>query len=164
MPDFIKRVLGVLLVIAAQVLVLNQVHIAGYAAPMIFPLIIINWKRGASRIASLITAFVVGLVCDMFTNTPGIAAASLTLLAFIQPSLLELFIQSDNEEEIVPSYGSMGVSAYMKYALLAVLIHNAAYFILEFFTLFDLAVLGMNYGISTLLSLIIVLVVQSLRK
>lgn len=164
MPDFLRKILSITLLLAAQVLVLNHIHVAGYAAPFLFPLAIINWQRGSSRVSMMVVAFVIGLIADMFTNTPGIAAASLTLLAFVQPKLLDLFVQNDSDENLDPSFRTLGISGYMKFVVLAMVIHNAVYFLLEFFTLYDLPALSINYAISTSLSLIIMLVLQSFRK
>ena len=41
-----------------------------------------------------------GLAVDMFNNTPGVAAASTTLIGFLQPWLIELFLPREAEDNI----------------------------------------------------------------
>jgi len=159
-----KNILFYAIILFLQVLVLNHVHFAGYATPLIYIIIILDFARSSSRIKLLLTGFVLGLVMDMFTNTPGVASGATTLLAAIQPSLLSLFIPADSDESLVPSTREMGVGPYFRYAFLGILIHHAAFFLLESFSLFDAATLAINIFASVALTSVIIILVQSLRK
>ena len=53
-----------------------------------------------SRWAILLWCFTIGLVIDAFSNTPGVASASMTLIGALQPVLLELFLPRDADDHI----------------------------------------------------------------
>ncbi|MBR4517242.1 MAG: rod shape-determining protein MreD, partial [Bacteroidaceae bacterium] len=59
---FLKRLAWALLLLALQVLVLDQVHPWGYGAPLVCSLIVITLPLGTSRSEALLWGFGVGLV------------------------------------------------------------------------------------------------------
>ena len=75
-----------------QVLVLNHVHIVGYATPFLYIFLILKFESSVSRNALMLWAFFLGLVIDVFSDTPGMNAAATVLLAFLRPLLLRLFV------------------------------------------------------------------------
>ncbi len=41
-----------------------------------------------------------GLCVDVFANTPGVAAASMTAVGLLQPYLFELFVPRDSADDL----------------------------------------------------------------
>lgn len=62
-----------------QVLVFNHVHIFGYATPMPYIYFLLILPSDTPRWLYVLLGFVLGLLIDLFTNTPGMAAGSMTL-------------------------------------------------------------------------------------
>ena len=85
---FLKRLMTMLWLVALQVLVCNHIHLLGVATPMPYVLFLVWLPLDANRIGNLVWAFLLGLVIDIFSNTPGEAAASMTLAALVQWPLL----------------------------------------------------------------------------
>ena len=77
-------------------LVFNHIHLFNLATPLLYIYVVLRFPRGISRSLALLFSFVMGAIMDIFSNTPGVTMASLTLLGLIQPQLLLLFIQRDN--------------------------------------------------------------------
>jgi phosphatidylglycerophosphate synthase len=105
-----------------------------------------------------------GFVIDMFTNTPGVACASLTLAAAIQPYLLELFVPRDAEENMHVSAYVMGWGKFNTFTTLMVMIFCLTFFTLEAFNFFNwlhwlLCVVG-----STLLTIVLIMALDTIRK
>ena len=98
--DFLKRLLLFFGLLLAQVLVLNHVHLFGVAIPLLYVYFVLSFPRDYSRNGALVWSFLLGLSIDIFSNTPGVAAFSMTLVAVIQPYVLRLFIQRDNDDNI----------------------------------------------------------------
>ena len=73
----------------AQVLILNNIHLFQVATPLLYVFFVITFRRGMPKWIILVYSFLLGLMLDIFTNTPGLAAGTLTLIAIIQPYLLE---------------------------------------------------------------------------
>lgn len=86
--DFVKRLLLFLGLLLVQVLVLNHVHLFGYGTPLPYIYFAISFRRGYPKWGVLVWSFLLGLCIDMFSNTPGVAAASMTLAGLF---ILETF-------------------------------------------------------------------------
>ena len=66
-----------------QVLILNNIHIAGIATPFLYICFILKFPSGISRNELMLWGFCFGLMIDLFSDTPGMNAASTVLLAFL---------------------------------------------------------------------------------
>ena len=71
-----------------QVLILNNVHIAGYATPFLYIYLILKFESDTPRNALMLWAFFLGLAVDVFSDTPGMNAAATVFLAFLCPVFL----------------------------------------------------------------------------
>ena len=106
--SFLKRLLLFLGLLVAQVLVLNHIHLFGYAVPLLYIYFVISFQRNYPRWAILVWSFLLGLGIDVSSNTPGLAAASMTLMGLLQPYVLELFMQRDSNDDMQPAIFSFG--------------------------------------------------------
>ena len=100
----------------------------------------------------------------MFSNTPGLAAASTTLLAVLQPYILEPFIPRDSEENLKPGMRTLGIGRFIYYTVFMVFLYNLVFFSLEAFTFFNWLQWLLSIGGSTLLTVVLILVVENLRR
>lgn len=151
------------LLVAAQALVLNEVHVLGYGTPVIIVLLLAYMPMGAPRVPALLWAFTAGLLSDVFANTPGVCSGAMTFVALAQPALLKLTAPRDAAEDILPTYRSMGAWNHARYLLLLLLLFHAAYFLLESFSFYHLADDTLNTLVSWALSALVVLPLERLR-
>ena len=162
--DFLKRLLLFFGLMLVQALVLNHVHLFGVATPLLYVYFAISFRRGMPKWAMLVWSFLLGLSIDVFSNTPGLAAASMTLVAAVQPYLLELFIQRGDDDEVLPSILTFGLGKFSLFALILTFVYCVVFFTLESFTFFNWIQWLLNMGTSVLLTLLLVLVVDNLRR
>lgn len=162
--DFLKRLLLFFGLMLVQALVLNHVHLFGVATPLLYVYFAISFRRGTPKWAMLVWSFLLGLSIDVFSNTPGLAAASMTLVAVVQPYLLELFIQRGDDDEVLPSILTFGLGKFSLFALILTFVYCVVFFTLESFTFFNWIQWLLNMGTSVLLTLLLVLVVDNLRR
>ena len=160
----LKRLIWALFLLVIQVLILDQVHPWGYGAPLICSLIVITLPLGTSRSESLLWGFGVGFVADIFAGTSGISSAALTFIAFIQPPLLELMVPRDSEEDLHPSFSTMGRWNYLQFIALLLLLHHLVYFALEGFSYFHIEDIAISMGISYAASLLLIILVEHVRN
>ena len=99
--DFIRLPLLFAALCALQVFVFNHVQLFGVAMPLFYVYFVIAMRKGMAKWAMLVWAFVMGITLDIFANTPGVCAASLTLAAMAQPSLLELFVTREGDSDFI---------------------------------------------------------------
>ena len=77
---YIHRIGWFIGLVLLQVLILNNVHIAGYATPFLYIYFILKFSSGTSRNELMLWAFFFGLTIDIFSDTPGMNAAATVLL------------------------------------------------------------------------------------
>ena len=90
MLTYLQRIEWFIGLVLLQVLVLNHMHINGYATPFFFIYFILKYNSGVSRNVLMIWAFLLGLTVDILGNTPGMNAAAATVLAFMREPVLRL--------------------------------------------------------------------------
>jgi rod shape-determining protein MreD len=147
-----------------QALVLNNVHIAGYATPFIYIYMILKMSSGTSRSELMLWGFSLGLVVDIFSDTPGMNAAAATFIAFIRPLFLRLFTQRDSTDEFIPAIKTIGTSSFIKYVIVCVLFHHTTLLMIESFSFFDLNTLLIKIGASSLFTILCIMGIEGLNK
>ena len=143
-----------------QVLILNRICLFGYVTPLFYIWMIIRFDSSMKRYSVLLWAFFLGLFIDLFCGTPGLNAASATLLAMLQPALVKLFVPLDRHDVVVPCSAVMGGRPFAGYLLLLTTIHHTVYFILRSIPLGDWTVLVLKVVFSTLLTFVLMLVTE----
>lgn len=146
-----------------QVLILNNVHIAGYATPFLYIYLILKFESDTPRNALMLWAFFLGLAVDVFSDTPGMNAAATVLLAFLRPTFLRLFVPRDTLDTLVP-IRTMGILPFLKYLVVSVLIHHGLLLTLEFFSFAHIGTLLLRIAASTLLTVTCIMAVEGIRK
>jgi rod shape-determining protein MreD len=125
-----------------QVLVLNRVHIQGYATPFLCVYFLFMLDSGTKRNTLLGWGFALGLTVDIFGNTPGMNAAAATLLAFVREPLLRLVTLRDTADDFEPGIRSMGVLPYLRFITLGTLLFVTVFQVLDVFRMMGWAVLA----------------------
>lgn len=161
--DIIKAIAGAIVLLAAQVLVLNNIHLFGYATPLLLVYIVIIIPVNTPRWLSLLSAFTLGVISDIFSNTPGVSAAALTAIAFLQPYLLRLFISREASESMSPSIRTMGYTTFMSFSIIQVLLYCTIFFVLEQFNFFHFGQLALFVGGSSVLTFLLLLTIENFR-
>ena len=154
--DFFKRVGWFAVFFLAQVIVFGRIHLFHYATPLFYVYFVAMFPRNQEKWAGLVWSFFLGLFIDVFSNTPGLAASSLTIIAAIQPYYLELYVPRDSVDNLIPSIKTLGPLKYAYYIVPMVLLYCLLFYSLEMFTFFNgfywlMCVVG-----STLLTLVLI--------
>ena len=142
--------------VLAQAVVLGRIHLFNCATPLLYVYFVTQFPRNYPKWAILLWAFMLGLLVDTFSNTPGLAAASLTLIAAIQPYLFELLVPRDSAENLKPSLSTLGAMKYSYYIIILVLLYCVVFYSLELFSFFNLMQWAMCIGGSTAITLLLI--------
>ena len=161
--EILKRLLAFVLLCLVQALILNRIRLFGFATPLLPVYFVITFHRGYPKWAILIWSFLLGLCLDSFSNTPGVAAASMTLVALLQPYLLEPFVPRDSTDDLKVSVRSLGWGKFASLAFFLVIIYVSVFFSLEAFTFYNWQQWLMCIGGSTVLTYLFILVIENLR-
>ncbi|MCF0199085.1 MAG: rod shape-determining protein MreD [Bacteroidaceae bacterium] len=159
---FLFRLFLAAIICVTQIVVCNQMHLFGYATPMIATLFFCYLPQNANRIGNMIWAFLIGMVIDIFGGTPGENAASLTLAALIQWSLLRAMLPKDGLED--DSCHNLTSGRHFFYIVILATVHHVGFFALESFSMFHITDTAIALGSSLALSITLILALESLRK
>lgn len=159
--SFMRRLSAFLALAAIQVLFLNRIELFGYVTPLFYIWMIARFDNSMSRTGQLLWAFSLGLAIDSFSGTPGLNAASATLLAMIQPSLLKLFVTIDRHDVVVPGIATLGGSQFSGYLLLVISIHHTVYYMLRSIPLGDWTVVFLKILFSSVFTFILMIIADS---
>ena len=88
----------------------------------------------------------------------------MTLLGFLQPYILELFMQRDDDENFQPAIFTMGPVNFFYYSLLLTLIYCVVFFALETFSFFNWLQWVLSVVGSFVLSELLLFVVDGIKK
>lgn len=148
----------------AQALVFNQICLFGCATALLYVYFVVVFPRNYPYWALLLWSFSLGLLVDVFSNTPGMSSASLTLTAFLQPYLLALFIPREAPENMRTSVATMGAYKFYTFAAILVVLYCLFFFTLESFSFFNWQQWALNIVGSSLLTLLMLMAVEGIRK
>lgn len=161
---YIKRISWFIGLVLLQVLVLNNIHIGGYATPFIYIYFILKFNSDVSRNGLMLWSFFLGLSIDMFANTPGMNAAAAVALAFLRSPFLRLFSPRDSLESLEPGFQTMGIIPFMRYVVVCVLFHLTILLTLEAFSFFSFPVLLIKIISSAILTTLCILAIEGIRR
>ena len=162
--DLINGIATFIILCLVQSLVLNHIHIFGFATPLLYIYMVVQFRRNYPKWGILLWCFLLGMVIDTFSNTPGVTSASLLVTGAIQPYFFNMFLQQDSAEDLRPSTASMGFAKYLFFILVLVLLHCILFFTLETFNFFNWTQWLKCIGGSTVLTIVLILTIESVRN
>lgn len=162
--DIIKRAILFIVFVLAQIIVLGRVHLFNCATPLLYVWFVILFPRNYPKWGILLWSFSMGLIIDIFSNTPGMAAFSLTLVGAIQPYFFELFIPRDSIENLEPSMATIGPVKYTCYASALTALFCVVFYSLELFNFFNMVQWASCIAGSTILTLLLIFTFEIVRS
>jgi rod shape-determining protein MreD len=151
-----------LLLVAFQVLILNNVELAGYMNPYLYIIFILILPANMNRITLMLIAFGLGFTIDIFENSGGLHASATVLLAFLRPYLFRLIAGPSSTELQRMNIQTLGVGRFMILAAFAVFIHHFWLFFLESFSFRNLLQVIIRTFLSGLFTLFLIYLAQLL--
>lgn len=156
--------LWVVFLVALQVLVGNHIHFLNYATPMIYVYALLMLPTNTPHWVQLILGFALGLVVDLFANTPGLSASALLVVALLKPYILQVFAPSERDDDaLTPSIKSMEWGGFTRYIVSMIFIYCLIFYNIEAFGFFNFKHITLSVIASTTLSTLIILGFERLR-
>lgn len=147
--------------VLVQVLILNNIHFLRVATPFLYLYFILKLPVGTSGSNVVFFSFLIGLVIDMFSNTPGMHAFSCTLAGFIRQPLIQLLMGKDLPEGIYPSYKTFGYGGFFRYTLFFIVVHHVTLFLIESLTFFDPLFLTIRIVASVVTTVLLICTIEA---
>ena len=146
-----------------QVLLFRNVAIFDTAFCFVYVGFLILLPIEISLTTLLLLGFSMGLAVDIFYDTAGVHAATMVIIAFIRPSILQFLRPSGGYEAVEnPTLSKLGFNWFIIYAGIILLLHHSILFLIQ----------GSNFSLwvsnffvilaSTVLSLFVLIIGQFL--
>ena len=164
MARLVNRLVMFVVLLVVQVLVLNHVWLLNVATPLLYVYFAITFPRNSEKGEVLVWCFLLGLFIDIFSNTPGLAAGSLTLIGMIQTYLVELFVPRDSAENLDVSAATLGWGKFSTMSGMLLLVYCLLFFLLEAFNFFDWQLWLLRSVCSAALTMVLMLAIESVRS
>ena len=146
-----------------QVLIFNNILIARMIAPFFYILFIILLPFDTPRALLLFLSFLLGLLVDVFTNTPGVHASASLLIGFLRPGILRLISSRETLDSVAaPRVENMSLNWFIGYTAFMVVIHHFFLFFIEAFTFNDVLMTIVRIVLSSILTIVLIVLSQFL--
>ncbi len=152
-----------ILLLAAQILLFNNINFLGYINPFPYILFIILYPVNGNKYGLLAASFLLGLLMDMFLNSGGVHATSCLVLAYFRPAIFKFSFGLSYEYQTV-RLNDVVTPERFSFLLIAVILHHVILFILEIFTFNFFFNIIIRTLVSTVFTLIISLLIIYLIK
>ncbi|MGV6860884.1 MAG: hypothetical protein ACWA41_03880 [Putridiphycobacter sp.] len=161
--QWVKYGVVFVLVILIQVLVLNHFEISHYIYLMIYPMVILLLPIDTNKFLLVGLSILLGVLVDAFSDTFGLHTSSIIVVAYLRPIVLSFIRPRDGYDKVnLPTIHEMGKLWFAEYVLLLLFIHHFWFFSFEVFRLDYLGIILLKTIISTLLSFVIIVILQYL--
>ena len=164
MNKAIQHITRFFILAALQVLILNNIQIRGYLSPYVYILFVMLLPAKMPKAIVLGLAFIMGFTMDVFADSYGIHTSATVLLAYIRPSILSLVSIKGGEDLEAISIKQLRLGRFFTYTGILCLIHHFTLFYLEAFRWSEFLDTFGRAFFSTLVSLLLILLIESMRS
>ena len=163
--SIVSQVLIFVFYLLLQIFFVRQLVLFDYAFCFVYVASIILLPFEINKITLILLGFVAGMTVDVFYNTIGANAASMTLIAFVRPAVIGVLApQRGYDERQTLSLNSMGLSWFITYATTLIFIHHFVLFLLEASDWGLFFPVMLKVICSTIFTTIIVVIIQFFRR
>lgn len=123
-----------IVLLAVQVLFLNQIQFSGYINPYVYVLFTMLLPVNTPKYALMLLAFALGISVDIFSNSLGVHSAASVFVAYLRPGIIRVITNREEDLSEYPGLAQTGFQWFLGYAIIMILLHHLALFYLEVFT------------------------------
>ncbi|MDR2848359.1 MAG: rod shape-determining protein MreD [Bacteroidales bacterium] len=159
----IINILRLLLLVFLQLFVLNHIQFSGYVNPYLYLLFILWLPFETPGWLTIILAFLLGMVIDVASHTIGYHTIATTFVGYARFHFLQLIAPRDGYEPgMSPTASSLGLSWFIKYISILVIIHHFILFGVEAFGMGNYLAAAFRAIASSVFTILLILVCQFL--
>ena len=152
-----------LLLVLLQVWLFNNIHLFGFATPLLCIYFIIKLPVSMNRNVVMLLSALLGFIIDVFGNALGLGMTALLIAGFLRYYLLKLFAPRDVFEDYLPSFSAFGKYLFMRYAGILTLIYICLIYVIESFSLLNLELFFLRIAGSFTLTILLIFAFESIN-
>ncbi len=146
------------LLLLAQILIFSNINLSSFINPYIFPLFILLLPFETPRWLLIAIGFSSGLLLDFFLGSTGMHAATCLLIGSARPFLINIITPKGTEFEISPNVYAQGLSWFVVYLGITMLVYLSVYFFIEAASFLNFFYMMLKILLSTLVSVLFMLI------
>lgn len=154
--DILINSVRFILLVFVQVLLLNNINLAGYINPYLYILFIILYPLDGNKGLLIFLSFLLGLAIDIFEDSGGVHAAACAFIAYIRPVVLKYSFGVSYEYNSV-KIKKAEVMERLTYIASLVFMHNFVMFSLEIFSFGHILLLLKSTLFSGLFTILVII-------
>ncbi len=159
----INNIVRFFVLLFVQVLILANIQVSTFINFFIYPMFLLLLPIRTPRSAQIVLAFLLGILVDVFYNTPGLHAAVSTFTAYMRDVILRIIEpRGGYTSDKTPNRRLFGDQWFWQYAAFLLFIHILLYCILEEFAIPNSFVFFQRFFLTYIFSLVIVILPQYL--
>jgi rod shape-determining protein MreD len=156
-----RNFLRIIVLVTLQIFVLNNIQFSGFVNPYFYVLFILLLPFETPGWLLLTLGFIIGMIIDVFSNTPGLHTSATVFMAFLRPFVLGSFAPRDGYETgTYPRVFYYGFGWFLQYSAILILSHHFFLFYMEVFRLSDFFLTLWRVILSTTFTLFLVVMSQ----
>jgi hypothetical protein len=152
-----------ILLLAAQVVIFNNMNFLGFISPFPYILFIILYPVDGNKSGLLAAAFGLGIIMDMFCNSGGVHAASCLVLAYTRPAIFKFSFGLSYEYQTIRINDVLTPERF-SFILISVVIHHLTLFVLEVFRISNILDIFLRTIFSTVFTIILSIILIYIFK
>ncbi|MDH3652103.1 MAG: hypothetical protein OEQ53_20620 [Saprospiraceae bacterium] len=159
-----RRNIGrLILLVLLQVLIFKQLTIGwtqfNYIQVIIYPLFLMLLPINIGKGWLLVIAFALGLIIDMFYDSPGVHASACLFTGLLRPFILQVMEpRGGYKVNAIPTRAEFGNEWFFRYAALLLVVHILAYFSVEVFNLGEIGYILLKTIFTFLPSMLLIVI------
>ncbi len=135
----IKNAIFFLILVLIQVVLLSNINVSILdISPQFYILFILLLPFEIAGWIILLIAFLLGLSIDIFLDTIAVHTSATLFATFSRPTIIRLLAPRNGYEfGALPGIQDLGLTWFLKYSTMMVIIHHVSYFIIDIFSFID---------------------------
>ncbi len=129
---FLINIVRFVLLLAAQILIFNNINFGGYFNPFPYILFIVLYPVNGNKFGLLTASFLLGLTMDFFLNSGGVHATACLIIAYLRPTFFKFSFGLSYEYQTVKLNDKLSPERF-SFILISVVTHHLVMFLLETF-------------------------------
>jgi hypothetical protein len=163
--DLLKNILRIIVFILLQVSIIKHLDLGNFINPFLYVICVLMLPINMNKGWVILTAFIVGMIVDMFYNTMGMNAAACVFMAYCRPWVLSIYAPNGEYEATAkPTIQSMGLTWMVSYAGTLILLHHLVLFFIEALTFSSFFSTFLKVILSGIVTLVLILLSQVLMQ
>lgn len=155
------NIFRIVILVLLQVYILNNIQLSGFVNPYMYVLFILLLPFETPGWLLLMLGFTLGLIIDVFTNTPGMHASATLFMAFLRPMILGFIAPRDGYEPgTFPRIYYYGFKWFFQYSAPLILAHHLFLFYIEVFRFSDFFLTLWRVILSSIFTIFLVVISQ----